>query len=878
MRRRATRFNKLGILAGVAFASVFFGAAIANTPDSNAAPITDFNAGNIIDDAVFYNKDAMTVSQIQAHLNKYMPACDMWGTGAVGSGRSINGKSVPANTTRAEYARMKREAGDSRYHEPPYVCVQNYYENPETHRSLYESKGNIESGMISAAQIIYNAAQQYGINPQVLLVLLKKESYVWGDNWPLKWEYNTVMGYGCPDNAPCDTQYYGFYNQVMKAAWQLNYYREHIYSYNYRPYATNQILYSPTASCGRKSVYLENIATTSLYIYTPYTPNDAALKAYPGEATCGSYGNRNFYMYFKEWFGDTHSIGATKATLQNGKYYLYDTTTVFEATRNSDGTYYFKNTKTGLMLATSSEAVNAGMEVVEATANSATKTQKWFVYALGKGQYNLASAANPSFVISIKENKMVLDVYGGAQAKSMNIIPINESGIVDGDYYILSSIDKTYRVDVAGNINSNGTNIQLWSANNSGAQLFTISYDKNSGFYRIKLKGTNRSIDVSGAVAKNHQNIQLYDNNDSCAQRWAISKTANGYEFYSACDLSYAFDMNGTVGNGSNISLWEANHSSAQKWLIESASTQSAQAAPVQVLPNGNYAFTSKVRSNYSIDIPGVNAYAGANLWMWDKNGVDGQIFTITYNSQKDAYTIKTIVGNYNLDLAGANAKNGTNVQLWSPNTSCAQLWKIEKNSDNSYSLYSSCGSNFALDVAGGWSNNGTNLQVWQRNNLNPQKWDITKAENSAIIPNGNYVITSKVRNNYAIDIPGENAYAGANLWMWDKNGVNGQTFTSIYNAQNNTYSFKSSISNLYLDLAGANAKNGTNVQLWSQNTSCAQSWKAEKNGDGSYSLYSTCNKNYALDVNGGRSNSGTNLQVWQRNNLNPQKWIFTKK
>ena len=877
MRRRVTRWNKVGILAGIAFASAFFGAAIANTPESNAAPITDFNAGNIIDDAVFYNKDAMTVSQIQEHLNKYMPACDMWGTGAVGNGRYINGVAIPASTTRAEYARLKREAGDSRYHEPPYVCVQNYYENPETHRTLYESKGKVEDGMLSAAQIIYNAAQEYGINPQVLLVLLKKESYVWGDNWPLKYEYDTVMGYACPDNAPCDTKYYGFYNQVTKAAWQLNYYREHIYSYNYRPYATNSILYSPTASCGRKSVYLENIATTSLYIYTPYTPNDGALRNYPGTAECGSYGNRNFYMYFKEWFGDTHNISATKATLQNGKYYLYDNSTVFEATRNSDGTYYFKNTQTGLMLAASSEAVNVDTTVIEAAANNATKAQKWYVYALGNGLYNLASAANPSFVIATKNNVMMLNVYGNAAAKSMRIIPINESGVADGDYYILSSINKTYRVDVAGNNSGNGTNIQVWSANDSGAQLFTISYDKNSGFYRIKHKSSGRSVDVSGAVASNHRNIQIYDNNDSCAQRWAIVKTANGYEFYSACDLSYAFDMNGTIGDGANISLWAAEHSAAQRWLIESA-TQNTQVAPVQVLPNGNYVLTSKVRSSYSIDIPGVNAYAGANLWMWDRNGVDGQIFTITYNSQKDAYTIKTIVGNYYLDLSGGNAKNGTNVQLWTPNTSCAELWKIEKNSDGSYSLYSTCGTNFALDVNGGWSGNGTNLQVWQRNNLAPQKWDITKVENAAIISNGNYVITSKVRNNYAIDIPGVNAYSGANLWMWDKNGVNGQTITSIYNAQNNTYSFKSSISDLYLDLSGGNAKNGTNVQLWTPNTSCAQSWKVEKNSDGSYSLYSTCGTNYALDVTGGWTGNGTNLQIWQRNNLNPQKWIFTKK
>ena len=309
MKHKAIAFSS--IAASIAFITVFFGLAIFNTPDSGAASIADFKAGNIIDDEVFYNKDAMTVEQIQAHLNKYNPTCDTWGTGPVGSGRSINGKAVPANTTRAEYAKQMRAAGKTRYHDPPYVCIQNYYENPTTHKTLFESNGKVEEGMISSAQIIYNAAQQYGINPQVLLVMLKKESYAWGDNWPLKDEYNTVMGYACPDNAACDTKYYGFYNQVTTAAWQLNKYKtdweNKTFKFNYRPGAVNNIYYSPTTSCGKKQVYIENIATASLYIYTPYTPNDAALKAYPGTANCGSYGNRNFFMYFVEWFGTTRA-------------------------------------------------------------------------------------------------------------------------------------------------------------------------------------------------------------------------------------------------------------------------------------------------------------------------------------------------------------------------------------------------------------------------------------------------------------------------------------------------------------------------------------------------------------------------------------------
>ena len=398
MNRKLIRYSS--IAAGLAFLIVFFGMAITNTPGSSAASVADFQAGNIIDDDVFYNKDTMSVADIQAHLNRYLPTCDTWGTGAVGGGRYINGRAVPSNTSRADYARQMRAAGNNRYHDPPYVCLQNYYENPTTHRNLFDSNNNIESGMISAAQIIYDAAQKYNVNPQVLLVLIKKESYVWGDVWPLRDEYNTVMGYACPDTAPCDQKYFGLYNQINAAAWQLNYYREHINSYNYHPYATNYIQYSPDASCGGKQVYLENYATTSLYIYTPYTPNDAALNAYPGTAYCGSYGNRNFFMYFSEWFGSTRGTAKERITIPDSTYSLSGRnnslaiglsaadknngvmlgsgdkasagTTEFEFISKGNGSYMIKNVFSGLMLDVPGGNASVGQQVQQWSSNNAT--------------------------------------------------------------------------------------------------------------------------------------------------------------------------------------------------------------------------------------------------------------------------------------------------------------------------------------------------------------------------------------------------------------------------------------------------------------------------------------------------------------------------
>ena len=277
---------------------LLFALAIYNSSRVTAAPITDFTAGNIIDDSIFYNKNAMSVAQIQSFLDTRIPNCDIWGTGS----------SEYGGGTRAQYAASRG------WHGPPYPCLNKYYENPNNGETSYEKGGGAFSGGISAAQIIYNAAQTYDINPQVLLVLLKKESAgpLTADSWPLKSQYRYAMGYACPDSGPgwsanCDASKAGFYKQMMLAAWQLNYYKEHPNDYRYK-IGWNDIQYSTNPACGTKRVYIENMATLSLYIYTPYTPNDAALAAYPGTASCGAYGNRNFFAYFKEWFGDPRLV------------------------------------------------------------------------------------------------------------------------------------------------------------------------------------------------------------------------------------------------------------------------------------------------------------------------------------------------------------------------------------------------------------------------------------------------------------------------------------------------------------------------------------------------------------------------------------------
>ena len=261
-------FVYAGLLLGIVFSLSFLGYT------ASAASVANWNAGRIIDDAIFTDSSTMNTGQIQAFLNSKVPSCDTYGTKP----------SEYGGGTRAQW-------GQAKYGQSTFTCLKDYSENGK-----------------SAAQIIYDTAQEFTINPQVLIVLLQKEQGLVTDEWPLNLQYRSATGYGCPDTAACDTQYYGFTNQVRWAARMFRAIMNASPTW-YTPYilGTNYIRYSPTSSCGGSNVNIVNRSTQALYNYTPYQPNTASLNAGYGDAAgdCDSHGNRNFYLYFTDWFGST---------------------------------------------------------------------------------------------------------------------------------------------------------------------------------------------------------------------------------------------------------------------------------------------------------------------------------------------------------------------------------------------------------------------------------------------------------------------------------------------------------------------------------------------------------------------------------------------
>ncbi len=250
---------------------------------TSAASASGFNPGNIISDQVMGNYNSMSINEIQSFLTE---------------------KGNCNNTNYTLYQQLTKQYPKITWHfeNGHFVCLS---------EERFGDGQTIGSGQ-TAAEIIYQAAQDYKINPQVIIVLLEKEQGLITDSYPNSYNYRAATGYGCPDTAACDTKYYGFKNQVRNAAAMFRSVLDGGWS-NYPAGRTNYVQYHPNRNCGGTNIYIENRATSALYRYTPYQPNSAALSAGYGTGdTCSSYGNRNFYMYFTDWFGSTQEAHINK--------------------------------------------------------------------------------------------------------------------------------------------------------------------------------------------------------------------------------------------------------------------------------------------------------------------------------------------------------------------------------------------------------------------------------------------------------------------------------------------------------------------------------------------------------------------------------------
>ncbi len=403
------------LAVALSFVLVFTGiSALQTEAPAKAADASRFDPGLIISDSVFYDFGTMTVADIQRFLESKVPVC-----------RATTGPACLRD----------------------YISDQLEKPGEEGKCAPMPAQPNIR-----ASQMIYNIARACGINPKVLLVTLQKEQGLIQASRPTAYMYRAAMGYGCPDSDPgiCGKVWTGLFNQLYKGAGQLQWYGDPRGSFTYLKVGrTANIRYHPNESCGTKPVLIKSIATTALYYYTPYTPNDAALKNLYGTGdSCSAYGNRNFWRFFSDWFGSPIGGGfllksetsPTYLIVDNNKYLISDpamiealkplgplgvisqdyldsfatASTLNRLIKSATGQYWFFDEGKKFTITTCNQAATFGLDCV--TAVQLTSSQLAALANGGALTERVAGEGTEEFLISGASKRQILDSFSVTEA------------------------------------------------------------------------------------------------------------------------------------------------------------------------------------------------------------------------------------------------------------------------------------------------------------------------------------------------------------------------------------------------------------------------------------------------------------------------------
>lgn len=194
--------------------------------------------------------------------------------------------------------------------------------------------------------------------------------------------------------------------------------------------------------------------------------------------------------------------------------------------------------------------------------------------------------------------------------------------IKDGAYTIVSRLGDNLALDVSSNSTANYANIQVYAANNSGAQIFQITPVKN-GWYKIIHIHSRKAVDVSGGSSASGTNVQLYQWNGSDAQLWRFQSNGNG-GYYIQNKLGCYLDVyNGKSASGTNVWTYSGNGSDAQVWYLKKACAPAGLTylkviknnAPVRAGNTNKGAVIEKVPSGTILECTGSNYNYKLNKW-----------------------------------------------------------------------------------------------------------------------------------------------------------------------------------------------------------------------------------------------------------------------
>ena len=530
------------------------------------------------------------------------------------------------------------------------------------------------------------------------------------------------------------------------------------------------------------------------------------------------------------------------------------------------GYYEIANVGSGKVLDAAGGSSADGTRVQQYSSNG-TMAQRWSVVADGDG-YRVCSALDDSKVLDVKwassANGTDVQLYGanGSAAQRFYlsstehepVSPCEDLGL-DGWYEIVPSESDTLCVDISGASKSDGAKAQLYSRNQTLAQLFKFEY--SDGYYRLISLNSEKAIGVkNGSIVPGSAVVQSSKQEDGSQQ---FSVKANPDGTYTFICVANALSLScSSLGSEASI-VGQPSDSGYCTFRLEK---------PEYVVPEGLVKISSSLDTDKVLDVANASESDGANVQLYSSNSTFAQKWMCTHvEGHANVYRFESLCSGKNM------AERDSNVCVADPNPSAkSQMWLLAGINSGAYSFVN-LESGKSLDVRYASTSNGTNIQTYEYNGSKAQQF-IFEAVSPVV--GGTYVIHSKSNYGQVVDVKFASTESGANVWSYEANGSGAQKWNIAANGDG-SYRIENAPSKKVLDVANGNAAEGNNVQQYTWNGSAAQKWYISYGGSGGFYLESALNRNFVLSIENGSPVNGANYVLKLKNASATQLVSFEK-
>ena len=287
------------------------------------------------------------------------------------------------------------------------------------------------------------------------------------------------------------------------------------------------------------------------------------------------------------------------------------------------------------------------------------------------------------------------------------------------------------------------------------------------------------------------------------------------------------------------------------------------------IVTDGNYVLSSSIKNSYVMDVRDSSKSEGANIELKNRNSNLSQVWKVSHDEKGYVTFTNSKTGKV---LSTDNVANNSNIFQKEKTNNYNEKWIVKEDG----TIVSALDEKYVIDLRWGEVKDGSNIQLYESNGSMAQKWqfhDASKLDKLAdkyknIVTDGNYVLSSSIKNSYVMDVRDSSKSEGANIELKNRNSNLSQVW-KVSHDEKGYVTFTNSKTGKVLSTD--NVANNSNIFQKEKTNNYNEKWIVKEDG----TIVSALDEKYVIDLRWGEVKDGSNIQLYESNGSMAQKWQF---